>query len=219
MSAKIERSEWLIAIVYAVVFQAILLYFVGFSTTPYSPWDVVAGLARMANMSDMGFRTPALTGMQWLSMATLILFYLVGPVLLFQATVKRIRDGSGHYMLVIGMVLTVGTIPYNTMSILMISKQMAHAKTSIESSQESMRQSIEMGNLGFDAVILLTAGTPPADITLESLPSYDEAHSGKYQLGLTDDGKLMLASTVDHEKKMVLTPPNSMEWDQGIRNH
>jgi len=219
MSGKIERNEWFIAILYAIVFQGGLLYFVGFHTTPYSPWDGVAGLARVESASYLlGFLSPNLTGMQWFSMGTIILFYLVGPVLLFQATVKRIRDESGRILLVIGMILTAGTVPYNMMSIPLISQQMQYADTNYESTFKNLQMSIDMGNLAFDALGLLTAGTPPGDITLDMLSSDDSMHSGRYQLGLTDDGKLMIASTGEPERKMVLTPPTTMTWSKAIES-
>jgi hypothetical protein len=221
MSGKIERNEWFIAILYAIVFQGGLLYFVGFNTTPYSPWDGVAGLARVESASSLlGFLSPnpILTGMKWLSMGTIILFYLVGPVLLFQATVKRIRNGSGRILLVIGMILTAVTIPYNILSIPLISQQMQFDEANMDSIPESMQLSIDMGNLAFDALELLTAGTPPADITLDMLSSDDSMHSGRYQLGLTDDGKLMIASTGEPERKMVLTPPTTMTWSKAIES-
>jgi len=219
MSGKIERNEWFIAILYAIVFQGGLLYFVGFHTTPYSPWDGVAGLARVESASSLlGFLSPNLTGMQWFSMGTIILFYLVGPVLLFQATVKRIRDESGRILLVIGMILTAVTIPYNIISIPLISQQMQFDEANMDSIPESMQLSIDLGNLGFDALGLLTAGTPAADITLESLPSYVQTLSDRVQLGLNEDGKLMIISATDPDRKLVLTPPTTMTWSNAIES-
>jgi hypothetical protein len=218
MSGKIERSEWFIAILYAIVFQGILLYVVDSYTTPYLPWDGIAGLERMASMSDMGFNTPSLTHIRWLSMGTFLLFYIVGPALLFHATVKRIKDGSGRILLVVGMILTAGTIPYNMMSIPLISQQMQFDETNMDSIPESMRRNIDMGNLGFDALGLLTAGTPASDITLESLPSYDQNLSNSIQLGLNEDGKLMIFSASDPERKLVLTAPITMEWTKPMES-
>jgi hypothetical protein len=219
MSGKIERNEWFITILYAIVFQGGLLYFVGFHTTPYSPWDGVAGLARVESASSLlGFLSPNLTGMQWFSMGTIILFYLVGPVLLFQATVKRIRDESGRILLVIGMILTAVTIPYNIISIPLISQQMQFDEANMDSIPESMQLSIDLGNLGFDALGLLTAGTPAADITLESLPSYVQTLSDRVQLGLNEDGKLMIISATDPDRKLVLTPPTTMTWSNAIES-
>lgn len=208
MSGKIERNEWLIAIVAVLGFQAILFAAFSFFRTSFSPWDVVAALSQSANMTDIfAGRTYSSTGMQWQGFITLLLFYLVGPILLFQATAKRLRGESGRLSLIIGIVLTVGTIPYNVMSVAGLSYQMHMTDANVDPDAERLK----LGNLGFDALALMADGTSPSDITLESLPSYDGTPD-TYLLGLTDDGKLMISSSSIPESRLVLTPPTAMEW-------